>query len=64
MEYIIAIAIIVLVVVLYIVSYAINEKTAIPEECRDLVDQMGCSSCTNGGCSIKKKLPVEENHVK
>ncbi|MBN2540256.1 MAG: hypothetical protein JXB08_01895 [Bacilli bacterium] len=46
----IAIGIIVLVVVIYILSYALNEKTAKPEECEDLE----CTSCKAADCSHRK----------
>ncbi len=50
--YIIAIAIIVGIVLLYVFSYTLNEKTEKPEDCEDIQ----CSSCSSGNCSHRKQL--------
>ncbi len=63
MEYIIAIGLIVLVVILYAFSYAVNEKTSVPAGCEDLTDLSSCGACTNGGCSIKKTIEVDAKNV-
>ena len=49
-EYIIAISIIVIIVVLYVVTYSINEKTKKPEGCEDLE----CSGCNAKSCNHRK----------
>ncbi len=54
MQYIIPIGIIVIVVIFYVLTYAINEKTAIPDECQDLVDDINCTACSVGHCSMRK----------
>lgn len=64
MEIIIAVVLISLVVVIYVISYAVNEKTSVPEGCEDLTDLSSCSTCTQGGCSIKKTIEVDNVHVK
>ena len=38
-------------VLVYILSYVLNKKTPIPEECRDLFDEATCTSCHNFSCS-------------
>lgn len=56
MEIAIAIGLLVLVVVAYVLSYAWNQNTEIPEGCKDLTDFSGCGGCVNSNCSIKKKV--------
>jgi len=56
MQYIIGIGIIAVIIIVYVLSYALNEKTPVPEGCEELQESVACSSCTNGGCSIKKKV--------
>jgi len=64
MELVIGIGLLALIVVVYIVSYSINEKTSVPPGCEDLSDLSSCGACTNGDCSIKKTIKIEESHVK
>jgi len=59
LEIAIGIGIVVLVAAIYIITYILNEKTKVPEGCEDLTDFSGCQSCTNGACSIKKKIDKE-----
>ncbi|HOP57169.1 MAG TPA: hypothetical protein PLH02_01965 [Bacillota bacterium] len=63
-KYIIAIGIVVLLVAIYIISYVLNQKTEIPEECRNLEDFSACSTCTNQSCTILKKGIPELNDRK
>ena len=49
--YVIAIGVIVLIIVLYVVSYNLNEKTEKPENCEDI----SCGSCASGSCSHRKQ---------
>ena len=41
-------------VVVYILSYALNKKTPIPEECLTIVDEATCESCHSFTCANKK----------
>ncbi|MDD3478587.1 MAG: hypothetical protein PHP32_06895 [Candidatus Izemoplasmatales bacterium] len=63
MPYLIAGVVTVLVVVLFVVSYRVNEQTKVPEGCEDLTDMSGCATCSNGSCSIKRTITVDEKHV-
>lgn len=38
-------------VAVYILTYALNKKTPIPEECREAFDDATCTSCHNFSCS-------------
>ncbi len=38
-------------VLVYILSYALNKKTPIPEECKDIFMEASCTSCNNFSCS-------------
>ena len=38
-------------VLVYVLSYALNKKTPIPEECKDLFNDAACTSCHNFSCS-------------
>ncbi len=48
--YVIAIGTIVLIVVIYVWSYSLNEKTEKPEGCEDLE----CSGCNANNCANRK----------
>jgi hypothetical protein len=37
-------------VLVYVLSYALNKKTPVPEECKDLFDDVACTSCNNFTC--------------
>ena len=41
-------------VIVYILSYALNKKTPIPEECLLIVDEATCESCHSFTCANKK----------
>lgn len=60
----IGIGLLAIIIVVYVVSYAVNEKTSVPPGCEDLKDLSSCGACTNGDCSIKKTIKVEDKHVK
>jgi hypothetical protein len=38
-------------VLVYVLSYMLNKKTPVPEECKDLVNEATCKSCHNFACS-------------
>ena len=55
-ELIIAIAVIALLVLVFFISYILNKKTPIPEECKDLkIDAKKCAACQNELCALRKK---------
>ncbi len=37
-------------VLVYVLSYALNKKTPVPEECLDDIDTAACTSCNNFSC--------------
>lgn len=38
-------------VLVYVLSYALNKRTPIPEECKDIFEDAACNSCNNFSCS-------------
>ena len=38
---------------IYFLTYTMNKRTPIPEECRDIVKDAACKSCNNFACSHK-----------
>lgn len=60
MEIFIGVGVIVLLVIGYILAYALNEKTAVPEGCENLLESAACGTCSNHGCSIKPKLEIKK----
>ncbi len=50
----IPILVVVGLVLIYIGTYALNKKTPIPQEARDLTDEATCTACHNFTCSYKK----------
>lgn len=38
-------------VLVYVLSYMLNKRTPIPEECKDLISEASCKSCSNFACS-------------
>lgn len=55
----IAIGVIILLVVCFFVSYVLNKKTPIPEECKNLIDEEKCVGCQNITCSHYKETKEE-----
>ena len=43
-----------ILVIVYILSYALNKSTPIPEECLLIVDEATCESCHSFTCANKK----------
>lgn len=64
MDYIIAIGIIAIIIIVYVLTYAINEKTKAPEGCEELTASEACSTCSVGGCAVKTKETVTPKDVK
>jgi len=42
-------------VIIYILSYALNKKTLVPEECLVTIDNTKCESCHSFTCAYKGK---------
>lgn len=56
-----AITIIVLLVVLFVVSYVLNKRTPVPKGCEQIkISDEFCLNCTNTECKIHEKLDLEK----
>ena len=56
-----AITILVLLVVLFIVSYVLNKRTPVPKGCENIkISEEFCLNCTNTECKIHEKLDIEK----
>ena len=53
MENLVPILMIGSLVLVYILSYLLNKKTPVPEECKTLLNEATCKSCHNFACSHK-----------
>ena len=40
-------------IALYIITYTLNKRTPIPEECLEDIDKAACTSCHNFACAHK-----------
>ena len=55
-ELIVAILVIALLIGLFFVSYILNKKTPVPDECKDIkIDSKKCAACPNEMCALRKK---------
>ncbi len=56
-----AIAIIILLVVLFIVSFVLNKRTPVPKGCERIkISDEFCLNCSNTECKIHEKLDLEK----
>ncbi len=56
-----AITILVLLVVLFFVSYLLNKRTPVPKGCEHLkISEEFCLNCTNTECKIHEKLDLDK----
>lgn len=56
-----AITIIVLLVILFVVSYVLNKRTPVPKGCEQVkISEEFCLNCTNTECKIHEKLDLEK----
>ena len=56
-----AITILVLLVILFVVSYILNKRTPVPKGCEHLkISEEFCLNCTNKDCRIHEKLDFEK----
>ena len=44
---------VVVLVGLYFITYKLNKRVPVPEECRELFDNVTCNGCSNFTCSHK-----------
>lgn len=57
---ILAIAIIVLLVAIFMITFVINRKMKKPEGCNDIeINDNNCGACHNMDCSLKRKIELE-----
>ncbi len=61
MELFFGIALVVLIILIYVATYILNEKTKVPEGCENLTDFSGCQTCSNSACQIKPKVEKKNN---
>ena len=56
-----AIGIIVLLIVVFFITYLLNKKTTLPKGCEDLkISEESCSKCNNTMCDFKNKIDFEK----
>lgn len=56
-----AITILVLLVVLFVVSYVLNKRTPVPKGCEHIkISDEFCLNCTNTDCKVHEKLDLEK----
>ncbi len=56
-----AIALIVLLVAVFIVSYVLNKRTPVPKGCENLkISEEFCMQCPNKDCQIREKYVLEQ----
>lgn len=61
---IIAIGIIVFLVALFFITFVVNKKTPIPENCRQLADEKACEGCQLYDCAFNKINEVIKEEIK
>ncbi len=52
-EHFVPIMLIVVLVLLYVLTYKLNKMTPVPEECKEDIDLAACNTCKNFACSLK-----------
>lgn len=56
-----AIVIIILLVVIFVVSYVLNKRTPVPKGCEQInISEEFCLQCSNTDCSIKEKFNIKK----
>ena len=38
-------------VLVYVLTYTLNKRTPVPDECKDVMKEAACNSCKNFACS-------------
>ena len=38
-------------VIVYMLTYALNKRTPVPDECKDMMKEAACNSCKNFACT-------------
>jgi hypothetical protein len=54
MPYLIAAAVVVALIAIYVLAYKWNEKTAVPEGCEFPEGFAGCGGCASAACAARK----------
>lgn len=62
MPYVIAAAVLAALVVIYVITYRLNEKTAIPEGCELPEGFSGCGGCKSATCAARR-APRSDGHA-
>ena len=58
---ILAIVFVILLVIIFIVTYILNKNTSVPEGCENIkISDENCSACGNLDCSIKKGIDLKK----
>ncbi len=58
---IISIILIIVLALIFIISFVINKKTPLPEGCEDLkITEEGCANCQIEECPVKVKLDIKK----
>lgn len=57
----IAIGVVVLLIIIFFVTYVLNKRTPLPKGCEDIkIDDENCMACNNLDCSIKRGLDLKK----
>lgn len=51
-------------IIVYVLVYNLNAKTAVPKGCENLVAFSGCGACANQGCGVRKSPEPQTTHDK
>ena len=64
MPYIIGGLVLAALIIVYVVVYKLNAKTAVPEGCENIATFSGCAACANEGCGVRKGPEAKTTHDK
>lgn len=57
----IAIGVVVLLILIFFVTYFLNKKTPVPKGCENIkLSEEGCLACNNTDCSIRQKIDLKK----
>lgn len=58
---ILAISILVVLLIIFIVSFVLYKRTPVPQGCENIhIDQENCAKCSNENCTLKSKKEEEK----
>lgn len=56
-----AIGVVILLVIIFFLTYVLNKKTPVPKGCENLkITDENCSACNNTSCQIKNGLDLQK----